>query len=174
MPGLIIPLLKQILGEQIQAGTVFGMVGLFRHNARLGKNFKRDFRLLNRVLYFTQMREHHPVAGAGAANQTGNPDLAVRSAEKELEIDARILKLNPNNATAQRDQALAYRHIAKAHELRGLKAHLPSELREAEAWFQKTVDVYTAQQNNGTLPPMYAADLAETRKSIERVRQEMR
>jgi hypothetical protein len=42
---------------------------------------------------------------------------AIRSAEGELAIDEKLLKINLNNADAKRNRAVATRQIARAHEL---------------------------------------------------------
>jgi eukaryotic-like serine/threonine-protein kinase len=103
--------------------------------------------------------------------KTGDTAAAVRNAQHELEIDDRLLKLNPGNASAERNQGLAMRQIAKAHELNGMresssKTTRVAELNEAKSWYRRSLAVFESQKAKGTLIPMYAADLETTPKAI--------
>ena len=115
---------------------------------------------------------------ADLANASGDTAKAMASAQRELAIDEGLLKADPANASAERNEALARRQIAKAHELNGMRTSSPraarlTELRAARSWYQRSLEIYQAQKSKGTLVAMYASELVETPKSIARCNQEI-
>ncbi|MCX6602414.1 MAG: serine/threonine-protein kinase [Acidobacteria bacterium] len=103
--------------------------------------------------------------------KTGHPVEAVANAQHELAIDARLLKADPRNAGAERNQGLALRQIAQAHEWIGMRKELPrqkrvAELNEATSWYRRSLAIFQAQQAKGTLVPTYASELDKTPKAI--------
>ena len=93
--------------------------------------------------------------------KTKDPARTLRSAQKELEIDARLLKANSANAGAQRNQGVAYTQIGQAHELMG-------EWREARSWYQRGLNVWIDLRKKGTLIPMYAPKMDEAIHNVAR------
>jgi tetratricopeptide (TPR) repeat protein len=93
--------------------------------------------------------------------KTKDTGIALRSAQKELEIDGRLLKANSANAGAQRNQGVAYTQIGQAHELMG-------EWREARSWYQRGLNVWIDLRKKGTLIPMYAPKMDEAIHNVAR------
>ncbi len=98
--------------------------------------------------------------------ETKDTGRVLRSTQKELEIDARLLKADSANAGAQRNRGVAFTQIGQAHEILALRntASAPrrmSEWREARSWYQRGLDVWIDLRKKGTLIPMYAPKLDE-------------
>ena len=103
--------------------------------------------------------------------KTGDPARAVVNAQHELAIDDWLLKADPHNASAERNQGLALRQIAQAHEQYGMLQTAPSarrvaELHEAQSWYRRSLVVFEAQKAKGTLVPTYASELEKTPRAI--------
>jgi eukaryotic-like serine/threonine-protein kinase len=103
--------------------------------------------------------------------KVGNSARAVVSAQRELTIDDQLLKADPKNASAERNQGLALRQIAQAHESNGMRPGAPramriAELHEAKSWYRRSLAVFQAQKDKGTLIPMYKAELDKTPVAI--------
>jgi tetratricopeptide (TPR) repeat protein len=96
---------------------------------------------------------------ADALFDAGEYAKAIESSQKVLAINAQLLKLNPDNASAQRNQGIAYSQIAKVHAKH-------KRWREARAWYQRELDILEAQQKKGTLIPMYVRRLDAARKAV--------
>jgi tetratricopeptide (TPR) repeat protein len=103
--------------------------------------------------------------------KTKDTGRTLRSAQKELEIDARLLAADSANAGAQRNRGIAYRQIGKAHELLAERAPVAQgmgEWREARSWYQRSLDVWVDLQKKGTLIPMYAFTKNEAAGNVAR------
>jgi tetratricopeptide (TPR) repeat protein len=90
---------------------------------------------------------------------TKDAKLAMRSAQKELDLDHQLLTSDAGNAGAQRNQGVAYTQIGQVHEF--LK-----EWREARSWYQRALDVWLDLQKKGTLIPMYVFKLDEGHRNV--------
>ena len=113
---------------------------------------------------------------ADSAIKTGDAARALRSAQKELEIDGQLLKADAANAGAQRNQGVAYTQIGQVHELLAKRASAQTtkgigEWREARTWYQRGLDVWVDQQKKGTLIPMYALKLDEANRNVAKCNQ---
>jgi eukaryotic-like serine/threonine-protein kinase len=98
---------------------------------------------------------------------TGDTGRVLRSTQKELEIDGRLLKADSANAGAQRNRGVAFTQIGQVHEILALRntASAPqrmSEWREARSWYQRALDVWIDLRKKGTLIPMYASKLDDS------------
>jgi tetratricopeptide (TPR) repeat protein len=91
--------------------------------------------------------------------KTGDTGRALRNAQKELEIDDRLLAADSGNAGAQRNRGVAYTQIGQVHERLG-------EWREARSWYQRGLDVWVDLRKKGTLIPMYAFKLDEATQNV--------
>jgi tetratricopeptide (TPR) repeat protein len=103
--------------------------------------------------------------------KTGDTGMALRSAQKELDIDDRLLAANPANAGAQRNQGVAYTQIGQVHEKLASSSTAPvehriREWREARSWYQRGLDVWLVAQAKGTLIPMYVSKLEEGNHNV--------
>jgi eukaryotic-like serine/threonine-protein kinase len=98
---------------------------------------------------------------AALATEMGDLDKGARSAQKELDIDAQLLKLDANNAGARRNQGVAYMQIGKVHEKR-------AEWQEARGWYQRAGDLFQSLKTNGTLIPSYAGKPDEAAAGLAR------
>lgn len=90
---------------------------------------------------------------ADLALDSGDPAEAIRSAQGEIAIDEKLLKVNPNNANAKRNRAVATRQIARAHELVALRRRSPDELRKAVSLYRDSLEILQQMQAAGTLAP---------------------
>ena len=94
---------------------------------------------------------------ADFAVSTGDDQMVLTNANKELEIDARLLAVDAKNASAQRNRGLALGQIGKAHEIRAAHTKVPAarltEWREARSWHQRSLDLWLEMQRTGTLNP---------------------
>jgi tetratricopeptide (TPR) repeat protein len=104
---------------------------------------------------------------------TKDTGLALRSAQKELELDGRYLKADADNASAQRNQGVAWEQIGRVHQLlaTGWAGHAGAgrvEWREARAWYRRSLDLWLDLQKKGTLIPMYVVKLEDARKNVAR------
>jgi eukaryotic-like serine/threonine-protein kinase len=106
------------------------------------------------------LRTAHQLAATLA---TGMGDLAKgqKNAQKELDIDAQLLKVDSNNSGARRNQGVAYMQIGKVHEIR-------AEWREARTWYLRASDLFKDLKKNGTLIPSYAAKPDEAAAALAR------
>ena len=109
---------------------------------------------------------------ADFAVSTGDDQMVLTNANKELEIDARLLAVDAKNASAQRNRGLALGQIGKAHEIRAARTKVPAarltEWREARSWHKRSLDFWLEMQRTGTLIPIYASALDTARKNISR------
>ena len=110
---------------------------------------------------------------AEVTTKMGDTVRGIASAQHEIEIDDRLLKADPKNAGAERNLGLARRQIAKAHEVNGMRTTTSrqqsiAEYREARIWYQRSLDVFLGQKARGTLIPMYASELNDTPRALER------
>jgi tetratricopeptide (TPR) repeat protein len=105
--------------------------------------------------------------------KTRDTAMALRSAQKELDIDGRLLAADSANAGAQRNQGVAYTQIGQVHQLLAARAAGQAdkgmrEWREAKSWYQRGLDVWVDAQNKGTLIPMYQFKLQEAHRNVAR------
>ncbi len=101
---------------------------------------------------------------ADLALSRNDPATAIQSAQTELEIDDVLLKVNSNNASAERNRAVASRQLARAHELiarrRGQSIETrKKELLQARSLYERSLQILQSMQARGTLAASYARDL---------------
>ena len=90
---------------------------------------------------------------------TKDAKLALRCAQKELDLDQQYLTSDAGNAGAQRNQGVAYTQIGQVHEFQ-------KDWREARSWYQRALDVWLDLQKKGTLIPMYVFKLDEAHHNV--------
>jgi len=105
--------------------------------------------------------------------KTVDTALALESAQKELELDRQYLAADAANASAQRNEGVAYTQIGQVHEslakrAAGARVKGLGEWREARAWYQRGLDVWLDLQKKGTLIPMYVFKLDEAHRNVAR------
>jgi serine/threonine protein kinase len=88
-------------------------------------------------------------------------DKALADIRKVMEINDRLLKLNPANVSAGQNQGLMFQNLGQIHEKR-------AEWREARLWYGKEYDLFAAQQNAGKLLPTYRRFLDSSKRAVER------
>lgn len=102
--------------------------------------------------------------------KTRDAGMALRSAQKELSIDDQLLVADSANASAQRNQGVAYTQIGRAHQMLAVQASAAEprtrEWREARRWYHRGLDVWLELQKKGTLIPMYVFKLDESRRNV--------
>jgi hypothetical protein len=98
---------------------------------------------------------------AGLALAQNQPADAIRAAEQELAMDAELLKQDERNASARRNQALAYMQIARAHEQR-------KDARTASSWYRKSVAGWNRARADGILIPAYVKRAEEASQGLAR------
>jgi len=100
---------------------------------------------------------------ADALMALGQFSKAVESAQRELEIDARLLKASAADAGAQLNQGVAWSQIGKVHTALAGRAGSPAarlaEWRQAREWYQRSYDIFDQQKKSGKLIPFYRANL---------------
>lgn len=90
----------------------------------------------------------------------GNGVGAMADVKKQLEIDDFVLRLNPGDPSAERNQAIAWAQTGLIHMKSG-------EWRPALTWYEKAEAVYVQQQRKGTFIPRYNKYLESVRTQAE-------
>ena len=94
-------------------------------------------------------------------------DKAIASAQQVLDINDALLRVNPANAGARRNQAVVYAQLAKVSTSRG-------DWRKGRAFFVQARDIYLEQEKNGTLIPSYRARFASVTAAIAKCDEKLR
>jgi tetratricopeptide (TPR) repeat protein len=110
--------------------------------------------------------------------KTKDAPLALRSARSELDTDDRLLAANGHNASALRNQGVAYTQIGQAHEVLARRAAPVSserirEWREALVWHRRGLDVWVNLKKQGLLIPGYAPKLDEATRNVANCEREL-
>jgi tetratricopeptide (TPR) repeat protein len=85
---------------------------------------------------------------AGISLTQNRPADAIRAAGQELAIDDALLQQDARNASARRNQGVAYSQIGRAHELRG-------EWVEGRLWYERSIGIWDRVRADGILIPAY-------------------
>jgi tetratricopeptide (TPR) repeat protein len=86
---------------------------------------------------------------------------AIETAEQELEITGALLKTSPDNAAAQRSQAVAWAQIGKIHAAR-------REWKDAREYYRRASDAFHRLKHAGKLIPIAEKELAEAEEGLAR------
>ncbi len=124
------------------------------------------------IALFESLRQAHPEVAetrirtayqlrADARNETRDTRGAIADAQRQLDIDATLLKASPANTGALRNQGVAWMQIGRAHEI----LTQPAIARE---WHQRAYAALTALQQAGKLPPVQQKLLAQAREALIR------
>jgi non-specific serine/threonine protein kinase/serine/threonine-protein kinase len=120
---------------------------------------------------FTEQNAYNRLADL--ALDSGDPAEAIRSAQGELAIDEKLLRVNSNNANAKRNRAVATRQIARAHELMALRRSSADELRKAVSLYRDSLEILQEMHAAGTLAPVYQKELSGVSDALERCDREL-
>jgi tetratricopeptide (TPR) repeat protein len=123
------------------------------------------------ALYETILREHSGVSPAESRTayqlrsdsliELGRFEEALADIRRVLGIDERLLEINPQNASARRNQGLMFGNLGKVHERK-------SEWRDARRWYGQQHDLFAGMDQAGTLSPMYHEWLNRSAESMAR------
>jgi eukaryotic-like serine/threonine-protein kinase len=163
-----------------------GLALLGRIEAESGET-ARAFKLLHQAIAaFHLLRTQHPGASPDFSEQnaysrlsdlalaSGDPAEALQSAERQLAIDRKLLNVNPNNASAKHNRAVATRQTARAHELLAIRRRSADELRQALSLYHQSFEILSSMKAAGTLAPAYLPDLNGVSDALARCGREVK
>ncbi len=161
---------------QARVNLIIALSSAGRTADALGKRVPALALLDEAVALFETMRRGNPgtpaspgrvayQARADVLISAGNFATAASDIRKQLEIDDQILAANPGDASAERNQAIAWAQTGLIHSKK-------AEWREALNWYRKAEAVYVAQQQKGKFIARYQTALDSVRKQIQRAEAE--
>jgi non-specific serine/threonine protein kinase/serine/threonine-protein kinase len=110
---------------------------------------------------------------ADAFNKTGNRAAALSFYNKALSLAEQRVKADPNNARASEDLAEAYSKIAAAHFQLGSEGNASlkqkkKSLIDARSWYQKSLEIWQAMRDHGTLSGLHAEEPERVTREVSR------
>jgi tetratricopeptide (TPR) repeat protein len=110
---------------------------------------------------------------ADAFNKTGNRAAALSFYNKALSLAEQRVKADPNNARASEDLAEAYSKIAAAHFQLGSEGNASlkqkkKSLIDARSWYQKSLEIWQAMRDHGTLSGLHAEEPEKVTREVSR------
>ena len=110
---------------------------------------------------------------ADAFNKTGNRAAALSFYNKALSLAEQRVKADPNNARASEDLAEAYSKIAAAHFQLGSDGNASlkqkkKSLIDARSWYQKSLEIWQAMRDHGTLSGLHAEEPEKVTREVSR------
>ncbi len=98
----------------------------------------------------------------------GSKTEALKGFQKALAIREELVAANPENATGRGQLAYIYKGLGDYFALLGEGGKRVEDWREANNWYQKSLDVWTDLQQKGSLETDDAAEPAELKQKIQK------
>jgi tetratricopeptide (TPR) repeat protein len=110
---------------------------------------------------------------ADGFNKTGKRAEALSFYNKALSLAEERVKADPSNARASEDLAEAYSKIAAAHFQLGSDGNAPlkqkkKSLMDARSWYQKSLEIWQAMRDHGTLSGLHAEEPEKVTREVSR------
>jgi hypothetical protein len=105
---------------------------------------------------------------AGLSAKLGDTTRTHSAAQKEIEMDERMLRISPNDVGPKLNRGVALLQIGQAHQTRAEKTGEAAEWRQALNWSLKSMEVWSDLKKQGVLNPGYAAFVPRTQGVIDR------